>query len=164
MIQFGLVLLCFLPTVAFGNGHGAHVHGQAKLDMAVDQNQLLVMVQAPAESFFGFEYKPKTEAEKKKAQQAEDLWRNNLTALFDVSDVSCKVTKTQWKQEFSSASHSEIKAEGYFDCAKPLRGKELVIKLKDQFERMLIINYQLIRSDSTADSGKKEAKTFQVKL
>ena len=57
-----------MSTVAYG-GHGAHVHGQAKLDMAVDQNQLLVMVQAPAESFLGFEYQPKTDAEKKKVQQ-----------------------------------------------------------------------------------------------
>jgi len=52
-------------TNAFSKNLGAHVHGHVSIDMAVDKNELLVMLNSPADNFLGFEYKAKSEKEKK---------------------------------------------------------------------------------------------------
>ena len=42
----------------------SHVNGHVKLSVAVDKKQVFVELEGPAESFLGFEHKPKTAKEK----------------------------------------------------------------------------------------------------
>jgi len=44
--------------------HGAHVHGAAKLQVAIDGNTATVMLDSPMDSLVGFEHAPGNDAEK----------------------------------------------------------------------------------------------------
>jgi hypothetical protein len=55
------------------NGHGAHVHGIATLNVAVDGNQLLIELDSPAMNIVGFEHAPRTEEQREAVGQAKEL-------------------------------------------------------------------------------------------
>ena len=42
----------------------SHVHGHVKLSVVVDNKQAFIELEGPAESFLGFEHRPKTAKEK----------------------------------------------------------------------------------------------------
>jgi len=63
------------PTLAGDDhqGHGAHVHGIATLNVAVDGSQLLIELDSPAMNIVGFEHPPRTEEQREAVDQAKEL-------------------------------------------------------------------------------------------
>jgi hypothetical protein len=55
--------------MAHAAGH-AHVHGVAKLDIAVEATKLTVQLESPLDNLLGFERAPRNDAERKQAQAA----------------------------------------------------------------------------------------------
>jgi hypothetical protein len=55
--------------------HSAHVHGTAKLDIAIEERTATVEFEAPAESIIGFEHKAKTAADQQKDRGQVDVPR-----------------------------------------------------------------------------------------
>ncbi len=53
-----------LPVLVMAEEHGAHVHGAAKLQLAIDGSAVSLMLESPMESLVGFEHAPGSEAEK----------------------------------------------------------------------------------------------------
>ena len=95
---------------------GPHVHGSVHLDMATDKKQLLVMLKSPAESFLDFEYRPKTRKEKKLQEKVKSQWNQKLLNYLGPQTLKdCKITKSNWKQEFNGQTHSSIIAESYIE-------------------------------------------------
>lgn len=67
----GLALVAVAPAAA---QHAAHEHGKAELNVAVETEQeLVVELLVPAESVYGFEHEPSTDAERR--QRDEGLRR-----------------------------------------------------------------------------------------
>ena len=58
----------FLPAEA--QQQHAHVHGQIKLDVAVDGPTVVIDMASPLDNIVGFERAPKTDAEKKSVEDA----------------------------------------------------------------------------------------------
>lgn len=90
-----LALACVgFATAATGDEHGhhqqAHVHGQAKLQVAVEGRTAELILQSPAANLLGFEHKPKN-AEQKAALMETREW---LTAnpLVQTANSDCTVT------------------------------------------------------------------------
>ncbi len=67
----GFLLLPFLfcPCLAQAEGH-AHVHGVAKLDIAVEATKLTILLDSPMDNLLGFERPPRTDAERRLADAA----------------------------------------------------------------------------------------------
>lgn len=61
-----LALFCSLPTWA----GKAHEHGAARLDVALDGSTLSLALSTPLDGLLGFERPPRSEAEKRAAEQA----------------------------------------------------------------------------------------------
>lgn len=55
---------------------GAHVHGTAQLDIAIEGEQLYVAVQSPAGDLLGFEHSPTTDPQKRKLAETVKLLEN----------------------------------------------------------------------------------------
>lgn len=52
--------------------HGAHEHGVAHLNVAVEGNNLVIELFSPAANIVGFEHHPKTQAQKKQVKEARE--------------------------------------------------------------------------------------------
>ena len=138
----------------------SHVHGHVKLSVAVDKKQVFVELEGPAESFLGFEHKPKTAKEKASWKKVQSIWNNKGGELFSVpKSLNCTIEKKKIAlvfekedhddhgkekhhddhhddhhgKEKKTAEHSEIKAEMYIVCKKMVSGSVLNVSLKREF-------------------------------
>ena len=65
----GLALL--LAAAAHAQAPGKHVHGQAELDIAIEDTSIALMLVSPLDNILGFEHTPRTDAEHKQADDAQ---------------------------------------------------------------------------------------------
>lgn len=65
----GLALL--LAATAHAQAPGKHVHGQAELDIAIEESSIALMLVSPLDNILGFEHTPRTDAERKQADDAQ---------------------------------------------------------------------------------------------
>ncbi|MGS2718262.1 ZrgA family zinc uptake protein, partial [Eionea flava] len=81
---------------------GKHVHGEAELFIAVNQQQVLIELETPAANIVGFEHKPKT-------HQQKQIIKNALAKLEDYrnivnleGDISCSVNNVSIQSPFET--------------------------------------------------------------
>ena len=160
-----LILLSLTFTCFAQKSLKAHVHGSVALDIAVEGKEVLFMLKGPSESFFGFEYKAKTKQEKAMIKKMESDWRKG--ALIDFPSTKgngCKVKDPKFEQEFEGDSHSEVKAELYLKCNKPVSGSKITITLKQQYSRIQELKVQLIRHDGSVAVKNEKSGKFDLTL
>jgi len=71
---------------------GAHEHGVAALDMAVDGALATVFLRVPAGDLFGFEHQPRTEQERQQRALALDRLESNLVVMLGLDGLGCVVS------------------------------------------------------------------------
>lgn len=111
-----------LMSVAKDHGHshshGAHVHGVAQLDVAIEGKTLLIALESPADNLLGFERAPKTEAEKAKLKTVTEQLQQAATLFVPDAAAQCKAAAPVVNMpSFKKGEHSDIDAEYRFDCA-----------------------------------------------
>jgi len=119
-----LCLLPAAPLAAWAQGH-AHVHGLAKMDIAVETKKITVSLSTPLDNLVGFERAPRTDSERKRADEAvAQLRAGDQMFRFDPAAL-CKMTRV----ELSSAAlklgqaaaapkdgHAELQGDWEFSC------------------------------------------------
>jgi len=70
-----LAAACLLPVPALAGHPGAHVHGAARLQVAVDGNTLNLQLETPLASLVGFEHAPRTNQQKQALQAMAERLR-----------------------------------------------------------------------------------------
>ena len=70
--------------------HDAHVHGHVEVNIAQDNNELLIEVTAPGSDVVGFEHAPKT-PEQIKALEHATAMLNQPESLFAFSNAQCEL-------------------------------------------------------------------------
>ncbi len=85
-------LLSLISGLAYA--HGAHEHGTAKIDIALQDTDGSIFIKVPSESIYGFEHEAKSEAEKKKVSEANNILKKNILEIvrFDPS-LGCTATE-----------------------------------------------------------------------
>jgi len=128
MQSFNPIALCLLlatPLAALAQGH-AHVHGVAKMDIAVEAKKISVSFETPLDNLVGFERAPRTDSERQRVDQAVARLRaGDQMFKFDPA-AGCKMARV----ELSSAvlklgpaeaapkdGHAELEGVWEFDCA-----------------------------------------------
>lgn len=185
MKKISLVLSTLLfSNLAFAEPHGkstaAHVHGTIKIEMAVEGKTIDIDIDGPAESFVGFEYAPKSAAEKKAWKDAENLWTKDLLAKLFILDKSlgCKISSSSFKQEMDehkdshdkkdsknskeAGVHSDIEAEGKITCAKDLAGQNLVVALKKHFPKIKSLALELVGNETKTIAINSNEQTIKL--
>lgn len=153
----------FFPLSLFAKSFGAHTHGEANLDFAVENKTLLIMLSSPSESLLGFEYRPRTKEEKNSVKSLENSWNKDLFGLFNGLQSNCSIADKKFEIKYDGASHSSIEAESYIECQDVVTGKEISISLFDQFKKLKKIKIQHIKADGKSISLIK-TKSFKLKL
>jgi hypothetical protein len=119
-----LTLLLAAPLAALAQGH-AHVHGVAKMDIAVEAKRITVNFETPLDNLVGFERAPRTDSERKRADEAVARLRaGDEMFKFDPA-AGCKMARV----ELTSAAlklgaagpapkdgHADLEGVWEFDC------------------------------------------------
>ena len=102
--KFFLVTTLLLSTAA-GAQHGAHVHGEAQLTIAVGDNELHVEFESPAANLVGFEHAPQNPEQ----QRALDVAAQQLASadhLLRIHGAQCRLQQVQVAAPYShTGSH-----------------------------------------------------------
>ncbi len=121
-----IVLLVILATPQMfpqAKTQKAHVHGSAKISIAMEGLKGEVEFEAPAEGVVGFESEAKTLVQKKLVAAALDTLRKRGSELVVLPAVSgCKLTPKEIEIHREGSQHSEVHAHYDLLCAKPLTG------------------------------------------
>lgn len=81
---------------------GAHQHGHAELQVALDGNQIDLIFTSPAYNLLGFEHRARTDDQKALVKETEE-WLEH-TPLINTPDASCKVASAEVYHEAGDGS------------------------------------------------------------
>jgi len=167
LLALPFALLPLVAAQAHEHGHdhdhehahdslGAHEHGVASLNAALDGNLLELQLESPAMNLVGFEHAAKSDADKAKVAAAKGELEQPIT-LFALGSGDCKATEVELKSPlFGDADHdhdhhahegehSDIHAHYRFECAKANELKQLdLAELFKRFPATEKIQVQLI--------------------
>lgn len=115
---------------------GAHEHGAAELDVALDGSMLEIELRSPAMNLLGFEHAPSSEADTRRIADARKRLEQPDTLFGLPAAADCKLSETELESPLfegnahddehehehdadHESQHSEIHAHYHFDCATP---------------------------------------------
>ena len=151
-----LALACALPAV-HAQAPRAHVHGQLKLEIAVEGPTVTIAMEAPLDSLVGFERAPRTEAEKKTAQTAIAQLRA-ADRLFKIDAAgNCKLGPVELRSAAlglgkseagaSSDGHADLHASFGFNCSHATQTRFIDLGLFEAFQGARQIEAQIVTPD-----------------
>jgi hypothetical protein len=84
---------------------GVHEHGHGQLNLALEQQQLVLELTAPAADIVGFEHDAATDAEKAQLAAAQDKLRQ-ADALFSLAPAAgCRLEKVELIEDKDEHGH-----------------------------------------------------------
>lgn len=113
---------------------GAHEHGAAELDAALDGSTLEIKLRSPAMNVVGFEHAPSSEADRRKIADARKQLEQPDTLFGLPAAAGCTLAETELESPLfedtahggehehdgdHEGQHSEIHAHYHYDCATP---------------------------------------------
>lgn len=128
-----------LPAMA----HKAHVHGEGRLDVAIDKDTVTLDIELPLDAAVGFERAPRNDKEKAALAAAEKtlkdtslLWALTPTAKCAVQSIAVKMP------ELAASGHADIDARYVFRCSAPSELKSVETTLFKSFTRLYRLETQ----------------------
>ena len=130
----------------------AHVHGQLKLDVAVDGPTVVIDMESPLDNIVGFERAPKTDAEKKTVEDAVAQLRA-ADKLFVVDPAAnCKLGPVDLRSgalglgnpdPAEPVGHADLDATFSFNCTNAAAAKFIDVNLFGAFKGLRQIESQI---------------------
>ena len=131
---------------------GAHVHGLAELNVALEGEQLLIQLQSPAYNIVGFEHKAGTQEEQRQLDHAMAQLRATETLFSLPSAAQCTIKNVKVhsplleKKTTDRLEHADIEAEYNYSCKSPEALTHLNVQLLAIFPLMEKITVQTVTS------------------
>jgi hypothetical protein len=125
-----VISLVIASSVAFAKReHGAHVHGNAKLSIAFDQEKGKVEFQTPAVSIVGFEHVAKSAKDKMAVEQAKADFENNIRTIVEMPvALNCTFQKDRVEVKADAdGDHSDFIASFNVTCLRTPKGETLTL-------------------------------------
>ena len=163
--------ILLLPLSVLAQEHAAHEHGHGELNLALDGQQLLIELHAPAADLVGFEHAPRTTQEQQQQalalqhlQQADRLFVLPAAArcqlqqhqVHDHADAQDEHTAGAAHANDSAHDHeheheheedhqhSDIRAEYSFVCQQPEQLNSLTLTLFSHYPTLQKLSLQAI--------------------
>lgn len=129
--------------------HAAHVHGKGRVTVAMQGKSLEIMLESPAESFFGFEHTPSTPTEQAKVDKALEQLKDAKSLFGFEAAAACKNLNTEIDAPFAQPAktptdgHADVSATYTFECNHPEKLTTLSLPLLKVFPalRNLTVDY-----------------------
>jgi hypothetical protein len=153
-----LWMLCLAAPAFAAHDHGhdhehqAHVHGVAKLEVAVEGNRIDLHLESPLEALLGFEHAPRSDKERAVvARMRQTLEQGGKlfapTAAAGCTLVSVRVEAPSLEAKPTAGGHEEhgdLDADFRFTCAQPGKLTGMEVRLSDAFPGMRRIDAQVV--------------------
>jgi hypothetical protein len=127
----------------------AHVHGAAKLDVAVEGAEVTLGVEMPLDSLVGFERAPRTVAERQAAGAALARLRDGAALFRFDPEANCTLGSAELAAPLlepastadrparaAAQGHGDLEATYVFRCTQPARLATMEVLLFDAFKRL----------------------------
>lgn len=131
----------------------SHVHGQARLDVAIDGPLLTLAFEAPLDSLVGFEHRPRSPAQRQAAEAAiarlrdtAALWQPDAAAQCSATETTLDIDALQPSATPAAAvaaEHAEAAGRYVFRCVAPAQLKAVTQNLFDAFPRLQRLDVQV---------------------
>jgi Protein of unknown function (DUF2796) len=137
--------LALAGTTKKRHQHGAHVHGTATLNIAIDERTATVELISPAESVIGFEHQAKSAEDQKRQAMALDLLRHKIDSMVVLDPaLGCSFSPTRVELLQKDAEHAEVHSTFAVSCHTPLAGSKLRFGFTKTFPGIQTVNAQLV--------------------
>jgi len=134
----------------------AHVHGQLKLDIAIDGPTVVIEMESPLDNFVGYEHAPKSESEKKMADDAvaqlraaDQLFKIDPAANCKLGPVALRSAALGLGKAETGASegHADLDGTFAFNCTKATEAKFIELGLFGAFKGLRQVDAQIVSPD-----------------
>ena len=188
MKHLSLFLVIFLAGVFKTLAQGsleAHVHGEASLNLVLDDQSLFIEFESPVYNLVGFEHEPKDQIQQREVQDTLSLLSRPIKVFGFSAQAGClvesvSVTTTMagvdkntvgYEEEHhdhsdgdstNKESHSEFKANYLMTCSEPEKLRTVEFKLFKEFLGLKSVQVQWINREGqgyielNAESSKLE--------
>lgn len=164
-----IAALCFaspLPEAhggPAGSGHRAHVHGQAELDLAIDESGFSAELRLPMDSLVGFERAPANSAEREAFDTALAALKDPDRVLKASTAARCTgrlldLQTPKWAE--GGATHADVEARYRFDCAERSRLVAAEVVVFQAFSRIRRIDTR--RVDASGSGAQRLGRNARV--
>ncbi|MDR1349902.1 MAG: DUF2796 domain-containing protein [Zoogloeaceae bacterium] len=160
----GLLGAGHAPSV-LAQEHAAHVHGVARLDVAIEGATLSLQLESPLDNLLGFEHAPANQAEEDQVKRMSAKLRAADRLFAPTSAAGCKPEKvtlessaldaellgetgdeheTDAHEHEDEAGHADLDALWQFHCARPEALQSVEIRLFRDFSGLRELEVQAV--------------------
>jgi len=174
-LLFSLFLFFSESTLAGTANHKAHVHGSAKVTLALETTTTgTIDLDVPAESIYGFEHKANSKNDKAAEDKGLKPLRGNPYSVVRLpTDCEVKVQKVEREQEKEEpgakeehdehhGEHADITATYSVKCVNSLKGVKVWVPMFDVFPRVKAVSLQVLTPGGQVEKKFKNSSEFLV--
>jgi hypothetical protein len=141
-----LLLTALLAAAPLAHAAPGHVHGEGRLDVAIDRDTVTLNLELPLDAAVGFERAPKNDKEKAAlaaVQQALDA-----VPFVPSAAARCALQTKEVAVPFlagqppAAGEHADIDARYVFRCAAPAALKDIETSIFKSFKRLYRLETQ----------------------
>jgi len=154
MKQLLLLATLTVSAPALAQDHHAHVHGVAKLEVAVEGAEINLHLESPLDDLLGFEHAPGNDQERAIVAQMRKTMASG-GALFDpTSAAQCKFVEGKLEtpslearpagKQGAHETHGDLNADFRFTCAQPVKLTGVEVRLFEAFPKLRRIDAQVV--------------------
>lgn len=138
------------PVAHASQGHRAHVHGVARMTLALDGAHLQAELELPLDTLVGFERAPRTSAEREAAAAALARLRDAANVLRISPDKSCQVSDVQVQapvlegQATPRDGHGDALLSLRYTCSESAAPQRVEVLLFPFFKRIERVDVQMV--------------------
>jgi len=127
-------------TAACANAAPAHVHGEARLEISIEREQLLIALESPLDDLLGFEHAPRNAAERQAVQTMAAKLKQASRVFVPSAAAQCVSTGVELESPVfggkSEAGHNDLDARYSWRCAKPEALRDVTTSLFADFPKL----------------------------
>jgi hypothetical protein len=132
----------FLAASAVQAQH-KHVHGEGRLDAAIDKDTITLELELPLDAAVGFERAPKNDKEKAALAAVEKTLNDAAALWLPTPAANCAVQSVEvGMPTFDGDGHADVDARYVFRCASPAALKSVETTVFKQFKRLYRLETQ----------------------
>ncbi|TXT24096.1 MAG: ABC-type metal ion transport system periplasmic component/surface adhesin [Rhodocyclaceae bacterium] len=133
--------LFFGLTVAIADAAPAHVHGEARLEISIDGEQLVIALESPLDSLLGFEHLPRDAGERQAVESMAAKLKEAGKVLVPSAAAQCASTGVELESpvlggKSEPGGHNDLDARYTWRCAKPEALRDVATGLFGVFPRL----------------------------
>lgn len=116
MIRYALLSALFVAissATSTAVAQSAHVHGEGRVNIAIDGNKVFMALESPGADIVGFEHEARTSDEKAAVMQALAQLGDPMLLMRFAADANCKVRRASSEIEGEHDEHEDEKHAGH---------------------------------------------------